>query len=129
MDAYLIVVIYKYLIQLQRDVNVKLDLLEMVKIVFLLVLMDKSGIIMLVLVQMDMLELQEFVNNVHLDQLSMVKKQDVLVLTLIKYLQLINSHVLHVLQILHQIKINASVILDMLLMEDLVLEIVKIHNF
>jgi hypothetical protein len=91
--------------------------------------MDKSGIIMLVLVQMDMLELQEFVNNVHLDQLSMVKKQDVLVLTLIKYLQLINSHVLHVLQILHQIKINASVILDMLLMEDLVLEIVKIHNF
>lgn len=129
MDAYLIVVIYKYLIQLQRDVNVKLDLLEMVKIVFLLVLMDKSGIIMLVLVQMDMLELQEFVNNVHLDQLSMVKKQDVLVLTLIKYLQPINSHVLHVLQILHQIKINASVILDMLLMEDLVLEIVKIHNF
>jgi len=96
MDVYLTVVIYKYLMQLQRDVNANLDLLEVVRIVSQLVLMDKFGIVMVVLVQMDMLELQEFVNNVHLDHLSMIKKQDVFVLILIKYLLLINSHVLHV---------------------------------
>jgi len=96
MDVYLTVVIYKYLMQLQRDVNANLDLLEVVRIVSQLVLMDKFGIVMVVLVQMDMLELQEFVNNVHSDHLSMIKKQDVFVLILIKYLLLINSHVLHV---------------------------------